>query len=414
MSSQRRVVITGMGTVNPLGLSVAETWDGILHGRSGIGRITRFDPSPYPCQIAGEVKGLDPLNYIEKKEVKKYDPFTLYAIAATQEALADAGLKVEDEPERVGTLIGSGMGGFDSLDAYSQVFYNEGHRRVSPFFIPSAIINTASGVVSIMTGAKGPNYSVVSACATGNHALTDAFHIIRRDEADVMITGSAEATIHPLAMTGFANIKALSTRNDEPEKASRPFDRDRDGFVMGEGSGILILEELEHAKARGAKIYGEILGCGMNSDANHITAPASDGTGVGACMAIAVKNAGLRPSDIDYINAHGTSTPINDPTETRGIKIAFGEHASKLLVSSTKSMTGHLLGAAGSVEAIITTLALKNQIVPPTINLENADPDCDLDYVGEGARKANIRTALSNSFGFGSTNASLVMGRYEG
>jgi 3-oxoacyl-[acyl-carrier-protein] synthase II len=413
MSCQRRVVITGMGTVNPLGLSVKETWEGILQGRSGIGRITRFDPSPYTCQIAGEVKGFDPHNYLEKKEVKKYDPFTHYAIAATKEALDDSGLDVKKEAERVGVLIGSGMGGYESLNYHTCIFYKEGPRRLSPFFIPSSIINTGSGVISIMTGAKGPNYSVVSACATGNHALTDAYHIIRRNEADVMIAGSAEATIHPVSITGFANMKALSTRNDEPEKASRPFDRTRDGFVMGEGSGVLILEELEHAKARGAKIYGEILGCGMNSDANHITAPATDGQGVGACMSIALQNAGLKPEDIDYINAHGTSTPINDSTETKGIKIAFGDHAYKLAVSSTKSMTGHLLGAAGSVEAIITALALTHQVLPPTINLEHPDPDCDLDYVQGGARKAVIRAALSNAFGFGSTNATLVMGRYE-
>lgn len=413
MNHPRRVVITGLGLVTPLGLSVQSTWDALLQGKSGVGIIQRFDPSEYPAQIAAEVKGFDPLSVMEKKEVKKYDAFTHYAVAAAQEAIADSGLSIKEEADRVGVMMASGMGGFSSLDYHLQVFHQEGHRRLSPFFIPSTIINTVAGIVSIMSGAKGPNYSVVSACATGNHAIADAFHIIRRNEADAMIAGSSEATVHPVAINGFANMKALSTRNDAPEKASRPFDRDRDGFVMGEGSGVLILEALEHAKARGAKIYCEILGIGMNSDAHHITSPEPSGAGVGACMTVALKNAGLTPADIDYINAHGTSTPINDPTETRGIKLAFGDDAYRIAVSSTKSMTGHMLGAAGSVEAAITALALTHEIIPPTINLDNPDPECDLDYVANKARPAKIRAALSNSFGFGSTNASLVLGRYE-
>lgn len=413
MVNSRRVVITGLGLITPLGLSVESTWAALLEGKSGVGTITHFDASAYPCQIAAEIKGFDPLNVMEKKEAKKYDAFTHYAMAATQEALADSGLDVQQEAERVGVLMASGMGGFSSLDYHLGVFHQDGHRRLSPFFVPSTIINTVAGVVSILSGAKGPNYSVVSACATGNHAIADAYHIIQRNEADAMIAGSSEATVHPVAINGFSNMKALSTRNDAPEKASRPFDRDRDGFVMGEGSGVLILEELEHAKARGAKIYGEILGIGMNSDAYHITSPEPSGAGVGKCMSVALNNAGLSPEDIDYINAHGTSTPINDPTESRGIESAFGEHAHRLAISSTKSMTGHLLGAAGSVEAAITALALTHQIIPPTINLENPDPECNLDYVPNIARPAKIRIALSNSFGFGSTNASLVLGRYE-
>ncbi|HOQ24294.1 MAG TPA: beta-ketoacyl-ACP synthase II [Bacillota bacterium] len=413
MTGKRRVVITGIGMVTPLGLTAGDTWQGIVEGRSGIGRITRYDPTPYPCQIAGEVKNFDPLNVLEKKELKKYDISTCYALAAVREAIADSGLDISACPDRVGVVVGSGMGGFESLSHYMKVFWDQGYQRVSPFFIISSIINTLPGVISIHTGAKGPNYSVVSACATGSHAIADAYHIIKRGEADIMITGGAEATVHPIAIIGFANIKALSTRNDEPERASRPFDRDRDGFVMGEGSGILILESLESAQARGAKIYAEVLGAGMNSDAHHITAPNPDGSGVGACMSIALKNAGLKPEDVDYINAHGTSTPLNDPTETKGIKLAFGEHVRHLAVSSTKSMTGHLLGASGAVEAIITALAIYHQILPPTINLDNPDPECDLDYVPHKARPGAIRAALSNSFGFGSTNVSLAFGRYQ-
>ena len=413
MKYSRRVVITGMGTVNPLGLSVGSTWESLLKCRSGIGIITRFDPSDYPSQIAGEVKNFDPLSFMEKKEVRKYDLFTHYAVAAVSEAMSNSGLNVTAAPERVGVIMASGMGGFCSLDHHLSVFSNDGHRRLSPFFITSSINNTSSGIISIITGARGPNYSVVSACATGNHALADAFHIIGRGEADAMIAGSSEATIHPASLNGFANMKALSTRNDAPEQASRPFDKDRDGFVMGEGAGALVLESLDHALSRGAKIYAEVLGAGMNSDAYHITSPAPDGTGVGACMTAALINTGLKPEDVDYINAHGTSTPINDPTETKGIKLAFGEHAYKLTISSTKSMTGHLLGAAASVEAIITAMAIHEQIIPPTINLNNPDPDCDLDYVANSPRKARIRIALSNSFGFGSTNATLVLGEYK-
>jgi 3-oxoacyl-[acyl-carrier-protein] synthase II len=413
MRYSRRVVITGMGTVNPLGLSVQSSWEELLKCRSGISIIKRFDPSDYPTRIAGEVKGFDPLAFMEKKEARKYDLFTQYAVAAVSEAMTDSGLNIATAPDRVGVLMASGMGGFCSLDHHIRVFSNDGHRRLSPFFIPSTIINSSSGVISIITGARGPNYSVVSACATGNHAIADAFHIIGRGEADAMIAGSSEATIHPASLNGFANMKALSTRNDDPEQASRPFDKKRDGFVMGEGAGALVLEYLDHALARGAKIYAEVLGVGMNSDAYHITSPAPDGTGVGACMTAALINTGLKPEDVNYINAHGTSTLINDSTETKGIKLAFGEHAYKLAVSSTKSMTGHLLGAAGSVEAIITALAIREQIIPPTINLDNPDPECDLDYVVNSPRKARIRIALSNSFGFGSTNASLVLAEYK-
>ncbi len=409
---RRRVVVTGLGMVTPLGLTAGETWNGIIAGRSGIDRITGFDPAPFPSQMAGEVKGFDPLAFLPKKDVKKYDRSTHFAVAAVREALSDAGLDVHENPDRVGVIIGSGMGGFASAVDHVSVFLQEGPDRVSPFFIPSSLINTIPGLISIITGARGPNYAVVSACATGNHAIADAYYAVCRGDADAMITGGTEAAVNPMAFAGFCNLRTLSGRNDQPQKASRPFDRDRDGFVMGEGCGILILEALEAARARGARIYGEILGVAMNSDAHHITAPLPDGSGLAACMTLALRHAGLKPGEIDYINAHGTSTPINDPVETRGIKLAFGEHARRIGISSTKSMTGHLLGAAGAVEAIITVLAIHHQIMPPTINLENPDPECDLDYVAEGARRKEIRAALSNSFGFGSTNTALVLGRF--
>lgn len=410
----RRVVITGIGIVSPLGNTTGENWEAVLAGKSGIGLITRFDTTNFDVKIAGEVKNFDPLKYIEKKEVRKMDRFIQYAIAAADEALADSGLKITPEnAENIGTIVGAGMGGLDTISNNDQVCYQKGPNRVSPFFIPGCVINLAPGQISIRTGAKGPNYSPVSACATGTHSIGDAYHIIKRGEADAIITGGAESTITPVAVAGFTNMTALSTRNDAPEKASRPFDAERDGFVMGEGAGIMILEEMEHALKRGAKIYAEVIGFGMNSDAYHIAAPLPDGSSAAKCMQMALKSAGIKPEEVDYINAHGTSTPANDAMETAGIKLAFGEHAKKLMVSSTKSMTGHLLGAAGAVEAAFTALALYHQIAPPTINYEHPDPVCDLDYVPNQARKATINVGISNSFGFGSTNACVVLRRYQ-
>ncbi len=410
----RRVVITGIGLVSPLGLTTAANWEAVLAGRSGIAPITRFDAAGFETRFAGEVKNFDPANYLEKKEIKKMDRFIYYAIAASDEALADSGLKITPaNAERVGVVVGSGMGGLETLSNNENVLQQKGPNRVSPFFIPGCVINLAPGQISIRTGAQGPNFSPVSACATGTHAIGEAFHIIKRGEADAIIAGGAEATITPVAMAGFINLTALSSRNDAPEKASRPFDAERDGFVMGEGAGILILEELEHAIERGAPIYAEVAGFGMNSDAYHITSPIPDGSGAARCMTLAVKSAGARLDEVDYINAHGTSTPVNDAMETKAIKMAFGEHARKVLVSSTKSMTGHLLGAAGGVETAFSALALRHQIAPPTINLEHPDPECDLDYVADGARKADLRIAISNSFGFGSTNACIALKRYE-
>ncbi|HOJ77076.1 MAG TPA: beta-ketoacyl-ACP synthase II [Bacillota bacterium] len=410
----RRVVITGIGLVTPIGLNTNENWDSLLAGRSGIAPITRFDTSKHATTIAGEVKNFDPANFIEKKEIKKMDRFIHYAIAAAEEALADSGFKITPEnAERVGTIVGSGMGGVETLCNNENACVQQGPGRVSAFFVPGCVINLAPGQISIRTGAKGPNFSPVSACATGTHALGEAYHIIKRGEADVVFSGGAEAAITPLAVAGFNNMKALSTNNETPEKASCPFDAKRNGFVMGEGSGILILEELEHALKRGAKIYSEIIGFGMNSDAYHIAAPIPDGSGASRCMELAIASAGLKPEDVDYINAHGTSTPANDAMETAAIKLAFKDHAPKLMVSSTKSMTGHLLGAAGAIEAAYTALALYHQTVPPTINYETPDPECDLDYVPNTPRKAPIKVAISNSFGFGSTNACLVLKKYE-
>lgn len=410
----RRVVITGIGLVSPLGLTTAANWEAVLAGRSGIAPITRFDTTGFETRFAGEVKNFDPANFLEKKEIKKMDRFIYFAIAAADEALADSGLKITPaNAERVGVVVGSGMGGLETLSNNENVLQQKGPNRVSPFFIPGCVINLAPGQISIRTGAQGPNFSPVSACATGTHAIGEAFHIIKRGEADAIIAGGAEATITPVAMAGFINLTALSTRNDAPEKASRPFDAERDGFVMGEGAGILILEELEHAIGRGAPIYAEVVGFGMNSDAYHITSPIPDGSGAARCMALAVKSAGARLDEVDYINAHGTSTPVNDAMESKAIKLAFGDHARKVLVSSTKSMTGHLLGAAGGVETAFSALALHHQIAPPTINLEHPDPECDLDYVADGARKAHLRIAISNSFGFGSTNACIALKRYE-
>ncbi|GAQ94764.1 3-oxoacyl-[acyl-carrier-protein] synthase II [Thermodesulfovibrio aggregans] len=410
---KRRVVVTGMGMVSPLGLDVKSSWEALLQGKSGVGYITHFDAKDYPVRIAAEVKGFDPANYIEPKEIKKMDRFIHFAIAATEMAIQDSGLKINSQnSERIGIIIGSGMGGLPTIEYYHKTLLEKGWKRVSPFFIPMVIINLAAGQISIRYGIKGPNLAVTTACATGNHSIGEAFRMIQYGDADVMITGGAEAVITPMAVAGFSIMRALSTRNDEPEKASRPFDIDRDGFVMGEGSGIIILEELEHALKRGAKIYAELVGYGMSSDAYHITAPAPEGEGGARCMKAAINDAGINPEEIDYINAHGTSTKQGDELETQAIKKVFGEHAYKLCVSSTKSMTGHLLGAAGGVEAIFTILSIYENVVPPTINLDNPDPECDLDYVPYKPKKKEIRYAMTNSFGFGGTNASLLFKKF--
>jgi 3-oxoacyl-[acyl-carrier-protein] synthase II len=412
-SSSRRVVVTGLGLVTPLGIGTEQTWKALCAGQSGIGRITRFDPTGYDAQIAGEVKGFDPAQFIEKKEIKKMDTFIHYAVAASQLAVDDAVLKVApEESTRVGVYIGSGIGGLGSIEHYHEILREKGPGRVSPFFIPMTIINLASGQVAIRLGAKGPNSCAVTACATGNHCIGDAYRIIQRGEADVMVAGGAEAAITPLGVAGFASAKALSFRNDAPEKASRPFDRDRDGFVLGEGAGVIVLEEIEHARRRGVRIYAEIIGYAMNSDAYHITAPPDEGEGAVRCMELAVKDAGISKSDVGYINAHGTST-MADAIETNAIKQVFGESAYRIPVSSTKSMTGHLLGAAGGIEAVFSILALHHGILPPTINLDHPDPACDLDYVPNKARPASFSVALSNSFGFGGVNACLLFQRFE-
>lgn len=411
--SPRRVVITGLGVVTPLGIGVSQTWKGICEGRSGIGPITRFDASEYPVRIAGEVKNFDPADYIEKKEIKKMDSFIHYAIAASQEAVDDAGLKITPEnADRVGVYIGAGIGGLPGIEHYHTLLQEKGPGRVSPFFIPMVIINLASGQVAIRFGARGPNSCAVTACATGNHCIGDAFRIIQRGEAEVMMAGGAESTISPLCVAGFAAAKALSRRNDDPSRASRPFDQDRDGFVVSEGAGVVILEELDHARRRGVRIYGELIGYAMSSDAYHITAPPEDGAGAIRCMEKALEDGGVTKEDIGYINAHATST-FADQVETHVIKQVFGERAYHIPVSSTKSMVGHLLGAAGGVEAVFTTLAIYHGILPPTINVEHQDPACDLDYVVEGARQATIQAAISNAFGFGGVNACLIFKRFD-
>ena len=410
----RRVVVTGIGLVSALGIGTKETWAGLLAGQSGVTRITRFDVSGYATQIAAEVKGFDPLAFIEKKEIKKMDLFIQYAIAAAQFAMDDSGLQITDaNAPNIGVYIGSGIGGFITIEREHEALLKGGPRKVSPFFIPSAIINLASGQVSIRFGAKGPNSATCTACSASAHAIGDAYEIIKRGDADAMIAGGSEAAITPMSLGGFAQLRALSTRNDEPGRASRPFDKDRDGFIIGEGAGVLILEELEHARRRGAAIYAEIVGYGMSSDAYHMTAPSEDGDGARRVMAMAVRKAGIAPSEVDYINAHGTSTPYNDRLETLAIRNCFGEHAEKLSISSTKSMTGHLLGGAGGLEAGITALAVHHQVAPPTINLDDPDPECDLDYVPHQSRQMAISYALSNSFGFGGTNAALLFKRYE-
>ena len=410
----RRVVVTGVGMVSPIGIGNPENWNGLLEGKSGIGQITRFDTTEYPTRIAGEVKNFDPANWIPKKEIKKMDLFIHYAIAASDFAVKDSDLKIDSSnATRVGVYIGSGIGGFGVIEATHTALLQGGPRKISPFFIPASIVNLASGWVSIRTGAKGPNSATCTACTTGAHAIGDSFKIIQRGDADVMIAGGSEGCITPLGIGGFCAMRALSTRNAEPERASRPFDKDRDGFVMGEGSGILILESLESAIKRNAKIYCEIVGYGMTSDAHHITAPSEDGEGAIRVMEVTLKDGGIGPEEVDYINAHGTSTPFNDKAESLAIKKVFGDHAYKLAVSSTKSMTGHLLGAAGGLEGAIIALAIQHQVAPPTINLENPDAECDLDYVSHRSRPMNIRYALSNSFGFGGTNGALLFKRYS-
>jgi 3-oxoacyl-[acyl-carrier-protein] synthase II len=408
------VVVTGVGLVSPLGIGTAANWEALCAGRSGIGPITRFDASGFSSRIAGEVKGFDPLAFIEKRDVKKMDVFIQYAIAASQFAVDDARLAFTPaEAPRVGVFIASGIGGFSTIEREHRALLEGGPRRISPFFIPSAIINLASGQVSIRFGAKGPNSATCTACSASAHAIGDAYQMIRRGDADVMIAGGSEAAITPMGVGGFAAMRALSTRNDAPERASRPFDKDRDGFIMGEGAGVLILEEYGRAVRRGAPIYAEVVGYGLSADAYHITAPSEDGDGAVRVMQMAIDRAGIRPDEVDYINAHGTSTPHNDRLESLAIKRCFGDHAYRLAISSTKSMHGHLLGAAGGLEAGITALVLRHQIVPPTINLETPDPECDLDYVPNAARRLRVTYALSNSFGFGGTNAALLFKRLD-
>ncbi|EJW14489.1 beta-ketoacyl-ACP synthase II [Paenibacillus alvei] len=410
---KHRVVVTGMGVVTALGSEIETFWNNLLEGKSGVSRIEAFDVTDYPTQIAASVKDFNPEDFMDKKETRRMDRFVQFAVAASKNALEDAKLDVREQtnPDRVGVIVGSGIGGLGTWEDQHTVLMEKGVKRVSPFFIPMMIANMASGQVSITVGARGPNTAAVSACATGTHSIGDAYKIIQRGDADVMICGGAEATIRPIGMAGFCAMRAMSTRNDEPERASRPFDVDRDGFVMGEGAGVLVLESLEHALARGAHIYAEVAGYGMSGDAHHMTEP--DPTGAALCMTRALADGELSPEQIDYINAHGTSTPVGDRSETKAIKSALGDHAYKTAVSSTKSMTGHLLGAAGGVEAVICSLVLQNGMIPPTINLDNQDPECDLDYVPNVARKADVQVAMSNSFGFGGHNATIVLKKYE-
>lgn len=402
-----------MGVVTALGSEIETFWNNLLEGKSGVSRIEAFDVTDYPTQIAASVKDFNPEDFMDKKETRRMDRFVQFAVAASKSALEDAKLDVREQtnPDRVGVMVGSGIGGLGTWEDQHTVLMEKGVKRVSPFFIPMMIANMASGQVSITVGARGPNTAAVSACATGTHSIGDAYKIIQRGDADVMICGGAEATIRPIGMAGFCAMRAMSTRNDEPERASRPFDVDRDGFVMGEGAGVLVLESLEHALARGARIYAEVAGYGMSGDAHHMTEP--DPTGAALCMTRALADGELAPEQIDYINAHGTSTPVGDRSETKAIKSALGDHAYKTAVSSTKSMTGHLLGAAGGVEAVICSLVLQNGMIPPTINLDNQDPECDLDYVPNVARKADVQVAMSNSFGFGGHNATIVLKKYE-
>jgi 3-oxoacyl-[acyl-carrier-protein] synthase II len=411
---KRRVVVTGVGLVTALGTGTEETWKGLCEGRSGVSTISRFDTTQFSTKIAAEVKSFDPLRWFEKKDVKKMDLFIHYAVAAADYAMKHAGLTIGAElSERTGVFIGSGIGGFTIIEREHTAFLEGGPRKISPFFIPSSIINLAAGQVSIRFGAKGPNSAPCTACSSGAHAVGDAYRVISRGDADVMIAGGSEAAVTPMGVGGFAAMRALSTRNEEPHRASRPFDKDRDGFVVGEGAGVIVLEELEMAKKRGAPIVAELVGYGMSGDAYHITLPPDDGNGAHRVMLNAITDAGISPDQVQYINAHGTSTPPNDRIETMAIKRLFGDHAQKLAISSTKSMIGHLLGAAGAVEAGITSLVVERGVLPPTINYDTPDPDCDLDYVPNKMRKAEIQYALSNSFGFGGTNASLLFKKYE-
>jgi 3-oxoacyl-[acyl-carrier-protein] synthase II len=410
--SRRRVVITGLGIVSPVGNDLSSAWENLVAGRSGIDRITRFDASAFPAQIAGEVKGFDIAQYMPAKEARHFDTFIHYGIAASIQAVRDSGLEISDaNAERIGAIVSSGIGGLPLIEENHAEYSKRGPRRISPFFVPGSIINMISGQLSIMLGLKGPTFAIVSACTTGTHSIGEAGRLIEYGDADVMVAGGAEATVSPLGVGGFASMRALSTRNDDPATASRPFDRDRDGFVLGEGAGVVVLEEYEHARKRGARIYGELLGFGMSSDAFHMSAPAEDGEGPARGMRNALRNAGVETDAVQYLNAHATSTPLGDIAETVSIKRAFGEHAGKLVVNSTKSMTGHLLGAAGGIEAVFTALALHHQISPPTINIFNQDERCDLDYCANEARQMRIDVAMSNSFGFGGTNGSLVLGR---
>lgn len=410
----RRVVITGLGAITPIGNTTNDFWDGLKAGKSGAQTVTRFDITSFSAKVAAEVKGFDPEAYIEPKEVKKLDLFTQYAIAASIQAVDSSGLNPEAlDLARVGVLIGSGIGGIQTIEEQKEVLMEKGPRRISPFLIPKLIINMASGMVSMRYGFRGPNTSVVTACATGNHAIGDAMRLIQRNDAEVMVAGGTEAAITPLGYGGFANMKALSTRNDSPEEASRPFDLDRDGFVMGEGAGIVVLEELEHAKKRGAQILGEIVGYGMTADAYHMTMPEPEGRGASEAIRLSLADAQLQPEEIGYVNAHGTSTPYNDKFETQAIKNVFGDHAKKLAISSTKSMTGHLLGASGAIEFVAVTKALQEGVLPPTINYSTPDPDCDLDYIPNEAREQSVNAAISNSFGFGGHNAVLTVKKFN-
>lgn len=409
---KKRVVITGLGLVTPVGNDLKTSWQNIVAGQSGVTKITRFDASEFSSQIAAEVKGFDPSPYIPQKEIKQMDTFIHYGLAASLEAWKDSGLEVtEQNAHRIGAIVSSGIGGLQRIEATQTEFLQKGPRRISPFFVPASLINLVSGHLTIKLGITGPSYAIVSACATGVHSIGDAARLIEYGDADVMIAGGAESTVSPLGIGGFAAMRALSTRNDDPATASRPWDQDRDGFVLGEGAGVVVLEEYEHAIARGAKIYGEFVGYGMSSDAHHITAPSKQGPALG--IRNALKNAGINPEQIDYVNAHGTSTPLGDKNETEALKIALGDHAYKTVVNSTKSMTGHLLGAAGGIETVFATLAVRDQVSPPTINIFNQDPECDLDYCPNEARDLKIDYALSNSFGFGGTNCSIVIKRFD-
>jgi 3-oxoacyl-[acyl-carrier-protein] synthase II len=414
-SPLKRVVVTGLSAITPIGNTLAEYWQGLISGRNGIGLITRFDASKHACRIAGEVKGFDPHKYMDRKEAKRLDRFAQFAVCASKDALADAKLVIDDlNAEQIGVLIGTGVGGIKVLEDQQEIYLTKGPGKCSPFMIPMMIANMAAGMTAIHTGAKGPNNCTVTACAAGSNAVGDAFRLVQRGYAQAMICGGTEAAVTPLGLAGFASARALSFRNDDPDHACRPFDKDRDGFVMGEGAGILILEELEHALARGAKIYGEMVGYAMTCDAYHMTAPVPEGEGATRSMCLAMKDGGITPDMVSYVNAHGTSTPANDVTETKAIKKALGEHAYNVAVSSTKSMTGHLLGGSGGIEAVASILAIAHDHIPPTINLENPDPECDLDYVPHTSRKAKVEVALSNSFGFGGHNVTLAFRKYHG